>query len=382
MLRFHRAKSIHLFAITLLSFLNSSQLQANIIFSEDFEQQADWVAGYPNTNGVGLRPHANPAPPNWTVIRTDPAYAPSMGDTDRHESIEIGAFAGKARSGERSVVFYRDAKSDPNWKWWSDGILAKKFDQEYNEVYAEFYIKWAPNSDHPKALSKLFRILHTWGEGGEIFKGFRDGFNGPIAGWNYVHNNYGLRNTIWMRGYPPANHYYLESNPIKGLPREMLSGDMSLNFDNNITDLNQDRVTDNPNTKLVGMKSGLLIPQGGQQGMIHPREFFGDESITGWRKMAFYVKMNSAPGVADGHYEQWIDDQLVFANYQIAWVGADADKMVGWNAVKLGGNDYIDKSLPDSLRYEDWYAMDDLVVMDAHPHTPSAPSQLSVTRQP
>ncbi|MCE2572716.1 hypothetical protein [Motilimonas eburnea] len=366
--------------LLLASLFMIQPVQAELIFADDFEGHPDWVAGFTNPDNPTGRPHSNPPPQGWYALRTDPARAPSMGDLDRHESIEIKTAPEKARSGVKSAQFYRDALSTPDWKWWSDGILAKKFDQDYEQLYASFYIKWQPNSPHPASLSKLFRITHTEGSGHQVFRNFHDGFNGPTAGWMYVHNDYGLRNTIMMRGYPPMTNYYFEEGGAKDLPRNIHNGDMSLNWNSNLTDLNRDGIDDNPNTSLRSWLNDELIPGNYHEGIISPQDLFGDSNKTGWRRIQFFVKMNSAPGVADGIMEQWIDGQQVFANYQIPWVGASATAMVGWNLIKVGGNDYINKKLDDNLRFEDWYAIDDIEVHTLHPHTPIAPANFTVEK--
>lgn len=352
--------------------------QSSVIFADDFESHPEWVAGYTNTKNPTGRPHGNPAPKGWTIIRTDPARAPSMGDTDRHESIEIRTAPEKARSGVKSAQFYRDALLEPNWKWWSDGILAKQFEDEYPEIWTTFYMKWQPDSLAPKSLSKIFRMSHVDVEVGspEIFRGFRDGHNGPMMIWVNGLNDYGLRNTMAMRGYPQTTNYYFEDGMPQQLPRNMFSGDMSLNWDTNLRDLNRDGIDDNENLRLYTQTDGLLIPGNGHEGMISHADFWGNEQNSQWRRFDFYLKMNSAPGIADGVIEQYVDGQLVFANYTTPWIGSSATDMVGWNSVKLGGNDWI-KTVADELRFEDWYAIDDLEVRTNEPMSPAPVEQFS-----
>lgn len=346
-----------------------SALEDDIIFADDFESHPDWVAGYTNPKNPTARPYGNPAPEGWSIIRTDPARAPSMGDADRHESIEIRTAPEKSHSGVKSAQFYRDAKQEPDWKWWSDGILAKQFEQEYPQIWASFYMKWQPDSLAPHSLSKIFRILHTDVEPGEpgIFRGWHDGHNGPVVIWVNGSNNYGQRNTIAMRGYPQKTNYYFEEGMPQQLPRNMFSGDMSLNWDTNLRDLNRDGIEDNPNLQLYSQADGTLIPGNGHEGMISHADLWGNNQNSQWRRFDFFVKMNSAPGIADGVIEQYVDGQLVFANYTTPWQSASTEEMVGWNAVKIGGNDFISKKLDDALRFEDWYAIDDLVVRTKAP---------------
>jgi hypothetical protein len=60
--------------------------------------------------------------------------------------------------------------------------------------------------------------------------------------------------------------------------------------------------------------------------------------------MAYYVKMNCAPDVADGVIKQWINDELILSNENIPWTGPEpwiteaGDSMPKWNVVGFGGN--------------------------------------------
>jgi len=86
-----------------------------------------------------------------------------------------------------------------------------------------------------------------------------------------------------------------------------------------------------------------------------------------WTKMAFYVKMNSAPGVSDGIFRQWINDQRIYNEEDIPWVKETVENnMVGWNYFCIGGNDHF-QPFPNEDRFEDWWALDDLVVRDSIP---------------
>ena len=40
--------------------------------------------------------------------------------------------------------------------------------------------------------------------------------------------------------------------------------------------------------------------------------------------------------------------------------------MVGWNHVSFGGNDYF-APYPNDQRFEDWYALDDIVIRSDRP---------------
>jgi len=70
--------------------------------------------------------------------------------------------------------------------------------------------------------------------------------------------------------------------------------------------------------------------------------------------------MNSAPGVADGVFELYIDDVLEFQKLDIPWMYPNAT-LRGWNTFQVGGNTnniWVD----ESEFAEQWYAVDDVIV--------------------
>ena len=86
-----------------------------------------------------------------------------------------------------------------------------------------------------------------------------------------------------------------------------------------------------------------------------------------WTKMAFFVKMNSAPGVNDGKIIQWLDGVQIYRNDAVSWVDPNTEnKMVKWNSVAIGGNDFF-QAYPNSERREEWYSIDDLYISTTIP---------------
>lgn len=369
------------------------EVESNIIFEEGFEGVEDWYSTIKNPNGDLTKPITTKPPTNWTHTRSAPAWAPSTGHDDRLEPVSILEHSlEKVRSGKKSAVFSRDAKALPNWQWKSDGILAKALEKDYKELYVEFYIKYRPDSaqfrateEEPVAnLGKLFRIV-SWDRHGEFMKNFEGSVTKPMAGWGYGLNSYGVRSLVYLRGHPTIKdenyNYYFNNYKITGLPRNMFSGDLSLNYTGNIRDLNGDNNKENEIKTFLSAVDRKPIGEHG--GLVGHSEMWGDESTGSiWRKVGVFVKMNSQKGVQDGEYRIYIDDNLIFSNNNIPWIGAYDGEMKYWNSIKLGGNDYIkvlkkegskeeigpeSMPIPDSLRYQDWYAIDDLKVMSSLP---------------
>ena len=94
--------------------------------------------------------------------------------------------------------------------------------------------------------------------------------------------------------------------------------------------------------------------------VVHDQIFGPGDS---WTKMAFYVKMNSAAGVNDGIFRQWLNDKQIFASTQVPWIrpSATRDENAKWNLVAIGGNDFFQTYLNEDRR-EEWYSIDDLVI--------------------
>ena len=110
-----------------------------------------------------------------------------------------------------------------------------------------------------------------------------------------------------------------------------------------------------------------------------------------WHCWEFYVKLNSAPGIADGIFEMWIDggdthgnvgrNYLFTSHKDLAWSdqGAASNPRKGWNMVMSGGNVYNHWG----TNTQQWYAMDDVVISKNYigpdyiigtPPAPTAPS--------
>lgn len=350
-------------------------IQAEVIFEENFDNQPDWNSGLPENDrgqldmppsGRGGWPvdisqfaETHVIPENWSFVRQTPVWAPSRGDVDRHEVIEISSAStaenpNRARSGSgKSFVSWRDSST---LQFGSDGLLMKHFPEGFDQIYVEFWINFSKeqiesyyDTNYPadQALSKLFRIYHWDGTG---------------SAFDYYDNNINP-NMIWgMEGRSVAAKGYGFRNSIALLNRRA-----SLDDNNRFIDPNGNYQAGPPSSYLPKTR----IPYGGVEladkrdgGLLDTNNFvadidqvFGDE--TQWTKMAFFVKMNSAPGAYDGTLIQWLDGRKVMEINTIAWV-TEGRNMVKWTTFGIGGNDSF-KKYPNELRHEEWYAIDDVM---------------------
>lgn len=329
-----------------------------VLIEESFDDQPDWTSGMHSTDRVQTT-DTHILPEGWYSIRQDPSWAPSTGHPDRHEAIEILARnSEKARGGVgKSYVSWRDStKGEEYYRWNSDSILTAYFPEGYKELYVSFWIRFGPNwtPDGLTGTSKLFRISH-WDGTGDIYGFGSTRQNGPVVFWDYKHDSYGVRNVLAFRGHPIDSNYGLTNPEPINLPR---SGNLSMNFDSNIRDLNGDGTIDNDIDSLLNFETGEPLTG----------EIFSHSEIwgTSWRKMEFYVKMNSGPGKFDGVFKQWMDGDLIFSNVTMPWMGYDSSGGIEWNTVSLGGNDHFHR-YSDAERREEWYAIDDVLIATEPP---------------
>jgi hypothetical protein len=355
---------------------------AEVVFQEFFDNLPDWHSGLPENNtgaypvnGAGpdryqRRRDGHTVPDNWDSVYQDPKWAPSMGYPGKREAIEIlAANSSLARGGSgKSFVQTRDSSDENSHEWWSDGQLLKFLgggmggDVGYAGLYIEFYIAFSPNwtllpnSDQ----SKIFRVGSWSGEGGE-FNAFGGGDQGPLLLWDWKQDTYGVRNSFAPRGGPHGFNYVLTKEQLGSFPRG------SMNYTADILGMGKDGIDPILTDKL----NGGNLPT---SGTIEHQQIF-DTGGT-YTKVAFYVQMNSAPGAADGRLMQWIDDVQILNVRDLTWVPSlptELTEMPKWNFFSIGGNDFF-HSYPDSVRRQEWFSIDDLVVRTSIPEMPKGTS--------
>ncbi len=338
----------------------SSAARADLIFEENFDEQPDYTSSSPLTLD------------GWTHRRNgEDVWSPSTGYPNHHDAFEVlSSNVDKARGGQgKSFVGWRESYSLGWNNWNSDGILAKHFEEGYDELYVSFWVRFSPEWTE-RYTSKMFR-MYSWdpASGKSIFKYGRDGASGPVTIWDYSNGTYGQRNAVSLRGGPHGQNYAFYNGDIKDLPRQMsFLGDLSLNFTTETIGMGYEEKTPEIDDKLNG---GFITDNMNQ--LVEHKQVFGRAGE--WTKVAFYVRMNSAPNAEDGTLMQWFDDELIFQNHQIPWVRGDrTTEMVKWNVVAIGGNDFF-QAYDNSQMHEEWYAIDDVEIHDEIPLIALPPGQ-------
>jgi len=333
-----------------------------VIFTESFDDQPDWHSGLPE-NDTGESPAGLPDRvqraathtfiSDWYSCYQDPRFSPSMGFPNRREAISIlAADSDKARGGVgKCYVGSRDSY-DAGWNNWnSDSSLVRYLPQGYDQLYVEFWLKFSPDWITETGGSKIFRIASWNGQVSE-YDYFGGGNGGPILLWFWEASSYGIRNKLGFRGGPHGDNYGMTNDRVDGFPRPLGgSGDLPMNWTNDMVGMAPGGATPQVPDKV----NGGFISDDLNQNVTHDQVFGSD-----YNKFAFFVKMNSAPGVKDGVCKQWFNDERVFSNEQIAWVGPTDQSMPKWNDVAIGGNDFF-RARPNDEAYQDWYAIDDIV---------------------
>ena len=331
---------------------------AEIVFQEKFDDLADWTSTMYSSEAYQAVWLGDVLPGRWDTIYQGGYYDPPSG----HASLEIlEGNSDRARGGSgKSSVNWREHHINPNFtnEWKSNsalGIHLDKFGGGYNQIYVEFWVAFDPNWTHSTASSKIFRVF-SWDETGDFWQAFSGGAQGPLFLWDYSFSeSYGVRNKLSFRGGPHGENYQMTSEDVGDLPRELIGlGDMSANFTSDLQG-----ATYEGDASLLDKLTGSTLQS---SGTISHEQIFGRGGT--WTKVAFFVKMNSAPGVRDGVFKQWIDDNLIIETNKVEWVGQNPEnKMVKWNAVGIGGNDYwVNGGYSNSDQREEWYAIDDVVI--------------------
>jgi hypothetical protein len=348
-------RKLALLSTIILTFFLSSIAYAEVIFLENFDEQPDWTSTMFSTGKMQKRSAGAVLPDGWDLIYQDTTWSPETGYNDSHASLEIlKKNRDKARGGEgKAAVMWRESYS-MGWKnWASDSQLWKYLEGGHKELYVEFYIRFSSNwwqrelNNTGNWTSKLFRVGSWDGVGDEV--NGAAGALGPIALWDYKQDNYGARNVVAFRGGPWGENYKFNGE---------YRGGGSLNYTTDT--IGQEEGGLNPaHTNIL---TGALLAKGPT---AWHEDVFGPTEH--WTKMAFYVKMNSAPGITDGVYRQWIGGERIVNLENIPWVMENSEnKMVKWNYFAIGGNDYF-QPYPNEQQFEDWYAIDDLVVRSSMP---------------
>ncbi|MBI5742121.1 MAG: cadherin-like domain-containing protein [Nitrospirae bacterium] len=309
---------------------------SEIIFEDNFDNDPDW---FPQTEVAACLNSAckNQVPGLWDYYNSDELWHPHTDGLMFHPSMQISSDNFRGQHGKAFTMWNESNDGRSGDGWGAIGGFSKDLGRDYNEIYVRVYVKFQPGfqwfyTQDNNAMIKMVHVRH-WDRVGSPFTAFNTGYSAPLYVFDSVQNPYGFRHSHSHRCDPQENNYYC-----------------SINYDSSFN------YTGNP-TYTNSLGDGM------------------------WHALEFHVKMNSAPGVADGVIEFWADDNLQYSRADIRWMGNDSPGGLGWNVVGLGYNAY-NSFAPASEKKEQWYAIDDVVISTSRIGGGSQPLSISTSSLP
>jgi len=343
-----------------------------LIWQSNIDNEPPWHSGL-SENDLGYptgepdriqRATTHTFPQTFTSCYQDSYFGESQGNPGGIEAITF-LEPGTGRNGSKAIRMARESY-DPTGDgryFASDSTLAKVLseEEERSALYIEFWIKFPENWDTtPNQQSKIFRVS-SWNRSGSEFQAFTGGNLGPIFVYDWTASSYGLRNGMYFRGGPHGQNYSMIGR-IDDLPYQMSAGslgDLPLNWTNHQVGAKKDGTSPQVPDRVNG---GYILDNPGQ--IVTHAQVVG----TAWNKFAFWLQMNSAPGIRDGVVRQWFNDEEIFYNEKVEWIPAGNYAMPKWNLVAVGGNDNFNV-YPNSEKHQESYLIDGngIVVRDSIP---------------
>lgn len=339
-------------------FVGANFTRAEIIFEDSFDASPDWES-HESTPGNNVNwfssswiynPSGPPEPPmqNWTSYRTE---IPLSNTVKRYVLNEEG----KRGASGKGITYNVESKGT----WSGGGLDLYLGNIGYQEIFVRFYLRYDPatwvwawrDTGFNGEKQKLIRISRlkdepttqtswnpqlfgTLAEGGHQMPVlYPDAKENNGVGYNTpsVNGKYGLY-LEYTKRYDPE--YGTESPfEIRTFPMPSL-----------------------------GLKN-FVPPTSGTDASIDYYKTDGD-----WHSYEFRVKMNSAPGVADGEWEAWIDGGENPAQHTlqtgVAWVSNGGSVTPGWNWFTVLDNVNTATGLPNGTIMK--VHMDDFVVSTSY----------------
>ena len=294
----------------------------NILHSESFDDQPDFSAGKRMRCTNESDADCASVPDGWSHMYTGEKWHPvDDSDSSLRPSLEISGEQHYGSSG-KSMIITDESYGSPS-QWGSDGQLGRALDSEYKEIYAEIQLKFQPGfrwrgveAGKGSDVAKIFRIAHFGGGSeGNRFQFFSGGDTGPAM-------------LLDVKNITSSTRTQAR---IKSVVR---CGPVSSNY----------------SCGSYGDERESSLP-----GEPTFTESFGDGN---WHKVAFRAKFNSAPGIADGEVDMWLDNILVHSLRDVPFIGTGSNAQ-GWNMFMVGGNMH-NYPEDESQRFEQWWAIDDV----------------------
>ena len=133
---------------------------SEVIFQDNFDNHTDWTRPQPAKGASNdICNDCGTEPEGWNgYYNADSEYTPVGRNT-----ISINATQHRGPTG-KAFIFWSEAMIGSSWA--SNGTLVKKLDQEYDELYVRFYMKYQSDykyANNSSVAEKIFRITHHSG---------------------------------------------------------------------------------------------------------------------------------------------------------------------------------------------------------------------------
>ncbi len=339
--------------IVLLSLFLFNFCYVYIIFEDNFDSHDDWSVPYQSFSVTWPTATTSDFPSD------NPISGPRMFgysgqesviDIQPNDRITLFSGAGRNESGKglrmRCEAIYGD--DDQHGVWYSDTqtyytLTDTPGDYGYEEIWIQFWKRYSP------------------------------GYYSKTSGAKYMHVSH-------FRGNSLNDWHYSDENDVDHAPFIVL---FSAAYDDNYLDGSYNDLTSDwePLVKMMFRETpysqranyrptspleGILHHEsGGTVYMDHSHaqpggwQDSGNEGDGDWHFHEVHLKMNSAPGTADGELEYYIDNIAQMRFNDVPWIQSGGE-MVGWNMVSPGGNQDYHTLTPGGETY--YYDIDDFVI--------------------
>jgi hypothetical protein len=318
-----------------------------VIFSHNFDSQADWTVTQPAGGGTAcMTPYSGctAGPTNWTGYYNGDTYIPNaicLG-TNQYNNMYIDAIPGYPE--ETSGTCY--GGSGKCLSFWQERCCSQQVCGDGNigvdlgSDYSELYIQW----------KMLLPTSFIWTSSGvpQLKISHIQSYSGSGSPWSYFHQVLTNQPLIvpGLKTYSGNLYYYVSYRCEGDGDTNYYCGNPSYSFD-----VSGD--SDHVDLGTIGTY------------------FDGN-----WHTFEFYQKTNSGLGVKDGVHKFWLDGSLKYDSSSnvgghsegIPFAGNAGQESPrhGWRFVSFGGNNSNATSSCTGAACEDWYAIDNVCISDSY----------------
>lgn len=371
---------LKLFFVCLVSLVLFDFANAAVLFETDFEDVQDWSAprvsnGFPNTwTNNPSRTLDPPKKTNGDWLHPNSWFRTSASGLNVSQGPMATIGNGQGKDSSRGLIYnFESIKGNPvyNTGWAGGSPLTMYFGEAgYPEVWVQMWVKYPNDMDwwngldvNYAGITKAFYIAR---------------FNGALTTSTPLVDDHSVEarptHPAWLphmgsfySSRPYFMQYYNRSQTSNGTP-EVYDETVDAWYNNSSYYPYKNALLNNRYTFALPSSNPVVdtIRMDGQ-----------------WHKYTYHVKMNSAPGVADGIQEVKLDDVIMFRKTNMAFVLVGGSVANGWNYIELMDNHHVGSHVyTDNVSYP--VGIDNVVIAINDPGAiadviaPVAPSDLSV----